>query len=194
MRARSGEHVYDTTRVALDPCTAPEHGAQSPVPLSMPGAGSSWVMRGVGRLPGVCAVVGGRSGVRGVGPSSNRAPPVPPSPPFPCTIHARPSCIAGLPPASGKPIAPPHTGAQKPAPPHGAASGAAQRGAMCALHTLKSMPIWFSSRDARDVTTSKSAPAHQQGHSVSVCGSKRVCDLCVQACAHLCCVQPARQG
>ena len=65
-------------------------------------------------------------------------------------------------------IAPPHHGGAEPAPPHGATSGAAQHGAMCAQHTLESMPIWFSSRGAREVTTSKSAPAHQQGHSVSM--------------------------
>ena len=83
--------------------------------------------------------------------------------PFPCTIPARPSCIAALPNATAGNRPPPHGGAE-PAPPHGAASGAAQRGAMCVVVALKSMPIWFSSRGAREVITSMPAPAHQQGH------------------------------
>jgi hypothetical protein len=76
-----------------------------------------------------------------------------PQGPFPGTIPARPSCIAALPNATAGNRPPTHGGAE-PAPAHGAASGAAQHSAMCAQHTLKSMPIWFSSRE--------------QGHSVSM--------------------------
>ena len=66
-------------------------------------------------------------------------------------------------------VRPPTHGSTDPAPPQGAnTSGAAQRGARCVVVVLKSMLIWFSSRGAREVTTSMSAPAHQQGHSQHV--------------------------
>ena len=130
--AQRGARVGHHTCFAFTLCTAPEQGAYPPVPLSMPGAGpsSNW---GVCRLPKACAVVGGRSGVRGVGPSSKCASPVSPPAPFPGTIPVPPlpaSPTYQLCPMDRHeqqafaPSSPPHTRRRRPSTPHCATSGA----------------------------------------------------------------------